>query len=798
MKRFLAIVLLGLSSLVTAQTVETTPNQITSGTTHTWTGVTTGPLPPDAMPGGPGALYDPVTNTIHFSYGQATVAQTMVLNRILSGTGIQVNGYNWSWQINNNNYDNRQGGTDTLTASILTRNSSNFTVHTFTQNYNTKFDWTTFSGTQTYSTPYQLSGLNNIRVQFSGVDSGFWAGYFGPQIRNVNIGLNYSVDPCATNPAYSPTCANYNTVSISDNLLSGTTGVQAYAINSALALAGAGATIHGFNYGYNYNVAGRNCAVWDIFGFCITGFNYSDAGVHTTLTNSLGTTIYTESNTHNGGDNGTSGTYSKQYRLGSSVPMSTLGTFTMSPWTSGNSSITNMYSQAVYTADPCVTNPLSSTTCSGYAAAYLAQQCTINALYDSNCPGYAQAVFTQQCTANQLSNTACPGYAAAYLTQQCNLNALYSTTCSGYSSALNQCSINPLSNTMCPSYQTATTECSANPLYGSYCPGYTTATIECSSNPLSHTYCPSYQSASVSCSDNALNYSFCPGYASAQTTCSTNPLSNSLCSNYSTASSSCSANPLYANYCPGYQFAYDCSLDGLYSNQCPNYSEAYAKKMLLEQQGLASTVATAGTVARIDQIATADPANQATAVSSDANVNAAVTTKSTATNAEASPAAVVRLTAPAPSTTQTPGAPPGAIKDTAVKETKKVDNTAPVAKDGVRPDRPVTTGEKVAEQKREAARKEAVTKGKELANEMGRMADMQAQMDVQNVVIQAMGFTPGFDNYNRFILPDGQAYKPFTIYNNQRTVDSPSGRGLFGGSDNVHQRMVDSQYNLGN
>jgi hypothetical protein len=61
-----------------------------------------------------------------------------------------------------------------------------------------------------------------------------------------------------------------------------------------------------------------------------------------------------------------------------------------------------------------------------------------------------------------------------------------------------------------------------------------------------------------------------------------------------------------------------------------------------------------------------------------------------------------------------------------------------------------------------------------------------------------MGYTPGFDNYNRFILPDGMGYKPYTIYNNQRTVDTPAGRGLFGGSDSVHQQMIDSQYNLGN
>jgi hypothetical protein len=860
MKHFLAIILLGLSSFVSAQTVETTPNLITSGTSHSWYGVTTGALPTGcgsnndggACSGGPQPLYDPTTNTISFSYNtSASVGQTYAINQALAnvGAGVQINGYNYSYDVRNMNGDNRQPGTDTFTVSQLLRGPANSVLLSSSQFHNTKFEWKTVSGVRTAATPYNIADTSYIQFGITGGDNGFWGGYFGPQIRNVSMSLNYSIDPCATNPAYSPSCSNYSSVSISENLLSGTTGVQAYAINSALALAGAGATIHGFNYGYNYNVAGRSCAVWNLLGICLSGWDYSDAGVNTALTNSAGTTIYTENNTHNGGDNGTSGTYSKQYRLGSSVPMSTLGTFSMSPWTSGSASITNMYSQAVYTADPCVINPLSSTACSGYAAAYLTQQCTINALYDSSCPGYAQAAFTQQCTANQLFDPACPGYAVAYLTQQCNINALYSTTCSGYSTALNQCSINPLGNTMCPTYQTATTGCSANPLYASYCPGYNAAQTTCSINQLNATYCPSYQStlntcsadplsnnlcpgyttASASCSANQLNATYCPSYQTTMNTCSVNPLSNALCPGYAVATSSCntnplyagycsgyqtalstcsvnpltntmcpayqetsstcSANPLYANYCPGYQFAYDCSLDGLYSKQCTNYSEAYAKKNILN---IGSTT-TAATTSTIVLAQSSDPAAQAAPLVSDPVVNSVITTKSTAATSETNPAAVVKLTSPTTTTTTT------ATQD-AAKDNKKTDSTTTTAatKDGVRPERPTTTKEQIAEQRREAAKKEAVAKGKDLANEMGRMADMQAQMDVQNVVIQAMGFTPGFDNYNRFILPDGQAYKPFTIYNNQRTVDSPSGRGLFGGSDSVHQRMVDSQYNLGN
>ena len=936
MKRYLAILLLGLSSLVTAQTVQTTPNQITSGSTHTWTGATTGTLPSSYMPGGPNPLYDPATNSINFSYGQATVAQSFAINQALRsvGAGVTVQGYSYSWDIRNMNGDNRQPAIDTLTATVKTYAADNTTIRrTDSWTYNSRIDWTTFSGIINYNNPGAPSEFGNLRVEFSGKDVGFWAGYFGPQVRNVNIGLRYTVDPCAANPAYSPTCPNYNTVSISNNLLSGVTGPQAYAINQALSFAGAGATIHGFNYGYDYNVAGRDCAIWSFFGVCLSGWDYSDAGVHINISKSDGTTLFSESNTHNGGDNGTSGSYSKQYRLGASVPMSTLGTFSMTPWTSGNATITNMYSQAVYTADPCLTNPLSSTTCSGYAAAYLTQQCTANALYDSSCPGYAQALFSQQCTANQLSNPACPGYAAAYLTYQCNVNSLYSTACAGYSTAINQCTANPLGNSMCPAYQTATTQCSVNPLYASYCPGYQTASQSCSSNvlnasycpgyqtalntcttnPLSNTMCPSYgtamsscttnaltasycpgyqtalntcttnplsnsmcsgyQSASTSCSSNSLTAGYCPGYQTALDTCTTNPLSNVMCSNYQTASQSCTTNPLYASYCSGYQtalttcsvnplsnvmcstyqtatqtcsanplsasycpsyqtatascasnslnasycpgyqsaqntcstnplsntlcsgyqFAYSCSLDGLYSRDCPNYSDAYAKKNILNigSTTVASTTTTTSTTIVVAQLS--DPVAQAAPVVADPVVNNVVTTKSTSTTSETNPAAAVKLTSTAPTTTTVV-----TQETTTSKDTKKSDTTVEAPKDGVRPERPTTTREQVAEQRREAAKKEAVAKGKELANEMGRMADMQAQMDVQNVVIQAMGYTPGFDNYSRFMLPDGQGYRPYTVYNNQRNVDSPAGRGLFGGSDVVHQQMVDSQYNLGN
>ena len=58
-----------------------------------------------------------------------------------------------------------------------------------------------------------------------------------------------------------------------------------------------------------------------------------------------------------------------------------------------------------------------------------------------------------------------------------------------------------------------------------------------------------------------------------------------------------------------------------------------------------------------------------------------------------------------------------------------------------------------------------------------------------------MGFTPGFDAYNKAIIPDSQFYRPTTIYGNNRNVDNARlGRGLFGAGDRLHEQMIMEQY----
>jgi hypothetical protein len=233
-------------------------------------------------------------------------------------------------------------------------------------------------------------------------------------------------------------------------------------------------------------------------------------------------------------------------------------------------------------------------------------------------------------------------------------------------------------------------------------------------------------------------------------------------------------------------------------------------------------VATAGTVARND------PANQPVSTTTasatvgsdgavevgvsktgDSNVDKAIAPPPPSANSSTAPAGAVQLAPPPPAAQQQMaqnepkggGEPRGGNK----QEDKKDD--APKGSGGNSPsqntnstqassDKPAApTARQALQERREAAAKaEAVEKGKNLANEMGKASDLEAQKQVQNVVIQAMGFTPGFDAYSKQLIVQQQFYKPYQVYGNQKTIDNRSALRMFGGTDSLHQQMIESQY----
>ena len=152
----------------------------------TWNNVNNGTHPNDCCTGGPAPLYDASTNTFHFSYGLTAVHQVQAINQALSGSGVQINGWNWGYDLRNmNGVAGGQGGIDTINVTSFITNSAGQILQQSDQYYNTQFDWTRFSGTVTLNSTLGIANAGSLGIQFVSSDSGFWAGYYGPQVRDV-------------------------------------------------------------------------------------------------------------------------------------------------------------------------------------------------------------------------------------------------------------------------------------------------------------------------------------------------------------------------------------------------------------------------------------------------------------------------------------------------------------------------------------------------------------------------------------------------------------------------------------
>jgi hypothetical protein len=665
---------------VKAQTPEISQNILTP-TVGAWTGSVAGQNG-GFSGGGSGPSYNATTNTLTFGYATATATQNISAEAYalqhaldLSNSGIKIQGYNYSWKINNSG---EQLGTLTGQVSLMRGTTA---LETYNYNYNaTTNGFELKTGTQNFANEYSLLATDSMRLSFTGKDNRFWAGYYGPQVREPSITMNYTVDHCAANPLYSPSCSGYNAVLTSQNIAATT-----YAVNQALNLSGSGVMIHGYKYGYTVTLGDSwyGCTATNQDGSCSWYMStYPIASVATSVRDSTNALIRPMDVQTYSGTNSTNA-YDFTVRFDSSRRIGTMGYFSMGVGTSGNALVTNKWSNWQYTPDFCVGNPLYSPTCDGYAAAYQAQMCSANPLYNSACPGYAEALFTQQCTANPLMNPSCPGYAAAYLTYQCSISPLYSTTCAGYAEA----------------------------------------------------------------------------YKSQQ-----------------------------------------CALNGLYDRTCSNYAEAYAKKNIITTDTTSTTKTTTPITSTVSKTEASTTISSDGAVKTevsktgDSNVDKAIATPTSTTNTAAAPSAPVQL------------APPPAAAAERRQEQKQEERKAENKPEGGQPqggqqggqqeqksDQPKTARQELQERRQEAAKAKAVEQGKDLANSMGKATDMEQQKQIQNVVIQAMGFTPGFDAY-KVMIPDVAGYKPYSIYGNQKTVDNRSARRLFGGTDQLHNEMVNSQY----
>ena len=397
------------SSYSNAQVDSTTGNLINftgtpTATTSNWVnGVYVNQLCFQAgQPGncGPNPSVRAASGNINFSYGTVDLHQIVNINAALAagGTGVQLSGFNFSFTAKNGNGwdDGRQ---DYLAAYVKLYNSAGAVAanYDYSAQTNQRYNWSNFSFNETFASPQLASQYSNAQVGFVGRDNNFWAGNYGPEIYNVSFSLKYRVDPCATNPAYSSTCAGFNTVINSANLfnssLSGSSLNQAFAINTALGLAGSGAIVHGINYGFNYTVGQgfSGCTATNQDGSCSWYMNtpaYVNASM--TLRNSDNQVINQKNYSFT--QDGTSGSVSEKYLLPSSMNQTLLGTARLTASSSGTgSSVSGAWANIIYTADPCAVNPLSSPNCLGYGAAFAKQLTASNTASTATSPAPALA-----------------------------------------------------------------------------------------------------------------------------------------------------------------------------------------------------------------------------------------------------------------------------------------------------------------------------------------------------------------------------------------------------------------------
>jgi hypothetical protein len=315
---------------------------------------------------------------INFSYGTADLNQVININTALAsaGTGVQVSGFNFGFMAKNGNgWDGGQQDYLAAYVKLYGAGGNQIANYDYSSATNKLYNWTNFNFSETFASPYIASTLSTAQVGFVGRDNNFWAGNYGPEVYNVDFRLKYKVDPCATNPAYSATCAGFNNVLNTNNLLNSSVGGaslnQAFAVNTALQNAGVGAMVHGFNYGFNWRVGQgfSGCTAWNQDGSCSWTMNipaYANATV--SLTNKNNQTIHQQNYSFSGA--GTSGSVSDKFLLPTSMNQSMLGTGRIVGSASGTgSSIEGAWATLIYTADPCTNNPLYSPDCKGYAVA---------------------------------------------------------------------------------------------------------------------------------------------------------------------------------------------------------------------------------------------------------------------------------------------------------------------------------------------------------------------------------------------------------------------------------------------
>ena len=150
--------------------------------------------------------------TAYWGYGSGTLRWNIAFQQALESVGIQLDGFNYSWYIKNEDANASQNdGDDYMRISVRMYDESGSQLWGKQYNYDGTYNWSTFTGQELFTTPLPIENVDKILIQAEGDDPGFWAGHYGPEF-NASVSsftLIYSANPCYPDPLYSPTCEGY-------------------------------------------------------------------------------------------------------------------------------------------------------------------------------------------------------------------------------------------------------------------------------------------------------------------------------------------------------------------------------------------------------------------------------------------------------------------------------------------------------------------------------------------------------------------------------------------------------------
>lgn len=149
--------------------------------------------------GGPSVAMNTDTNTLRFSYGLSTAYQMWQADSVLPGTGIRVSGFKYSWWI-----DNSGETRGTISANVRFASNTGALLENYNYTYGPTNGLTQYSGTELFAAPYAISGLGQFGLAFTGKDATWWAGYYGPRVRDASLSLLYTAGTAPPPPTPAP------------------------------------------------------------------------------------------------------------------------------------------------------------------------------------------------------------------------------------------------------------------------------------------------------------------------------------------------------------------------------------------------------------------------------------------------------------------------------------------------------------------------------------------------------------------------------------------------------------------